>query len=313
MPIMFPYYAYYGYESGTRLHHIHQVEKVIRDAHGEGLIIDKFYLSEDKVEGIITALDNGMLFASHTLAIINNAELLNKKKDIQALVNLTVGGTTTIIFASDSDKLDNNLLSLVHRSAREHCHVLDDAQKKIWVSKYLSRKGLHIQPDALDLFLSLVAGNTLEMRHELDKALILLSTVITNKKELTSELIEHYIYHSRAESVSTLFNAYKERDFPKALEILHTLGRVKRGDETSILIRMVYHIRQLTGFGHNSATIQRHIAVCSEFEMMLRQHKPAMHHHIIQLWLYSLFFPSLALPIQNRDRRLFNVSHHRFD
>ena len=56
--------------------------------------------------------------------------------------------------------------------------------------------------------------------------------------------------------------------------------------------------------------IRRHLALCSEFELMLRQHKSALHHHIIQLWLYSLFFPSWKL--ETRDRRLFTVDHQRF-
>ena len=340
---MFPCYIYYGPEGGERLYQINQLVKSLTELHGDGLEIHKYYLSEDRAEKIISDLDNGTLFASHTLAIINNSELLTKKQDLKqfAAFTQTLGEQTTLIFTSDSDRLDKGLYSLADRRAQEQFSELDDDKKVRWVRRYLEKKQMQMQPEALELFISLVSGNTQDMEQELDKMLLLFASM-SAESTMTVELIERYIYHSREESVFTLFEAYSKGDFAGALEILNKLRSIKANEETSILIRMSYQIRQLASlsviqrtrslqkndfrnarvFGNStieqyrlalkrmdSTKIQRHLILCSEFEMMLRQHKSSLHHHIIQLWLYSLFFASWKL---KKEGKLFTVDHQRF-
>ena len=341
-------HIYYGPESGGRLYRIRQVEKSLRDIHNDRLLVRRYYLSETKLENILSDLDTGELFASHTLAIINNAELVSKKQDIQILSAFIPGHHTTLLLNSDSDRLDKSLLSLAGNRAQECFRELTDSQKEHWVNRYLEKQNFYIPPEALELFLSLVSSDTQDMKQELDKILLLfnvsnLTPDESDERVLSSELIEKYIYHSREESVFTLFAAYSEGNFAKALEILNKLRSTKANEETSILIRMGYQLRQLATlsdiqrqrrldnsdfrnarvFGSTNIAqyravlnrldhvrIRRQLVLCSEFEIMLRQHKQAIHHHIIQLWLYSLFFPSWKM--ETRDKRLFTVDHQRF-
>lgn len=342
------YYIFYGPESGARQERIREVQKGLSDVHGDGLAVNKYYLSEDSPERIISDLDNGTLFSSHTLALINNAELLSRVGDIKKFADAlpVLAKSTTLIFISDSGRLNNGLLAL---GKQESFKELTEAQKGNWVGAYLGKWKLRIEVEALDVFLSLVAGDTHSMRQELDKLLLLFLASGHGDEDpekrgpMTVDFIEQYIYHSREESVFTLFGAYTKRDFSGALEILEKLQGAGANEETGILIRMGYQIRQLATLSNvqrrhrlqssdfrnaqvygsrnidqyraalsslDTAAIRRHVLLCGEFEMMLRRHKSAFHHHIIQLWLYALFFPSWKVRAQGT--RPFGVDHQRF-
>ncbi len=330
-------YIFYGPDAGDRLERIQNLRRKLEHTYGDELFVYRYYLSEDKVAKIISNLDNGTLFAAHTFVIINNAELLSRKDDIRAFRTLLSkrDDTTTLIFSSDSDKLNRDLLALVKPKQQEKFEELTDSQKRHWIIDYLRKQHIDMDDEALELFISLVSDDIHSMKQELDKLLLFVRSELpgggTAGDEsadgtavlLTSEPVEQYIYHSREESVFTLFSAYAQQDFPKALEILNKLQGGGASQETSILSRMIYHIRQLATLGnvrdqrnlqssdfrnarvfgpHNAAlyrsalnrlstgAIQSHVLICSECEMMLRRHKSAIHRHILQLWLYNLFF-----------------------
>jgi DNA polymerase-3 subunit delta len=341
-----PVYIFYGPETGQRLEAIDSVRKGLADVHGEGLEEHKYFAGDDAAGDIISDLSNGALFASHTLAIVQNAEAISRKSDISAYADFlrNENPDVTMIFTSSETRLDKALVKLAPESARKIFWELFENQKESWVVNYLRGRNARISPEGLDLFLSLVENNTQEMAQELDK-MLLMAPEGQDSFVIDEELVENYIYHSKEESVYSLFAAYADRDFPGALEILQKLRGAKSGDETAIIIRMGYQLRQLASlsairdqrpvqaadytalrlFGKtiqgryarllsvlDTATIRRHVSSAAEFEMQLRQARGAMHGHIIQLWLYSLFFPLRGSLAGRRDTRMFSVTPNRF-
>jgi DNA polymerase-3 subunit delta len=343
---MYPVYVLYGPESGERLEAIKNIRRELVKIHGDGLDETRYYATEDTPEKVIADLSNGALFASHTMVIIQNAESISRKPDIKTYADFVNRGNAevTLVFTSEETRLDKALVSLAPEKARKIFWELFDNQKEGWVLNFLRGKGAAITPEALELFLSLVENNTQEMRQELEKILLLAPEGVADFT-IGEELVENYIYHSKEESVYSLFAAYAEGDFAGALEILQKLRGAKSGDETAILIRITYQLRQLASlsairdrrpvqpgdyaalkiFGKrnqarygmllsrkDTRTIRRHIAACAEFEMQLRQAKTVMHGHIIQMWLYALFFPLRGTLSGRKDRRLFTVNPNRF-
>jgi DNA polymerase III delta subunit len=69
----------------------------------------RLYAFESDSEAIFTLVQNGSLFAAHTLVIVNNAEALNKKADVTSLVNYikNPNQSATLVLLSD-EKQDRN-------------------------------------------------------------------------------------------------------------------------------------------------------------------------------------------------------------
>lgn len=339
-------YMFYGPESGQRVAAIQSVQKELKAVHADGLDVMKFYAVEDGIPEIIANLSNGALFSSHTLAIIQGAEGITKKTDIKQLADFAAkaGKDITLIFTSEQSKLEKGLVDIAPPEARKIFWELFDNQKAGWVSNYLRQHRTRIDQPALDLFLSLVENNTMEMQQELDKILLLCADQ-GEELRIDEDMIERYIYHSKEESIYTLFDAYVRRDFSAALDILRTLRNMKSSEETGIIIRFTYLLRQLASlsairdqrpispgdyrslriFGKrsqsqferllkilDSQSIRRQVASCGEFEMQLRRQKGALHGHISDLWLYSLMFPETRV-LPKADRRLLAVDHQRYD
>ncbi len=342
-------YCYYGPETGRRSEKIQNVAATLRTRHGDGLEILKFYITEDEVENIISGLSNGALFASHSLAIINNAELITKKRDLDALSTFAgrQGKDTTLIFVSDQTKLNAKLTNLASSQTREIFWELFENQRSGWVQQYLRKQGGSIDPQALELFLSLVPNNTQEMKQELDKILLLIQEKSDGDWRIREETVVNYIYHSREESVYSLFDAYARENFERALDILIKLCSAKNNEETAIVMRIVYLLRNLASLGAirderkiedmdynavnirgkrnravyqqllnrlDTARIRFHVLLTAETEMELRLQKSTLHPHIIRMWLYKLFY---AQPVHfdnaNQARReIFNPRRHSF-
>ncbi|AHC16629.1 DNA polymerase III subunit delta [Salinispira pacifica] len=342
---MHPCYMYYGPEHGKRQGLVNNLKSALVKNYGDALDVHKYYAGEDTPEQIISDLDNGALFASHTLALIHNAESLSRKSDIQHFEKFlkSQNPDVTLVFVSEQSRLDSKLVKLAAAEAREICWELFDNQKEGWVIQYLRKQNAGIEDDALELFLSLVGTNTQEMQQELDKILLLFDS--GEKPVISADVVESYIFHAKEESVYTLFDAYAARDFSRALEILSKLRGAKSHEETSILIRFSYLVRNLAGLQAISserrlepadftgrrilgkrnqnlyrnllsrldeATVLSHIRSCNEFEMALREQKSNLHHHLIQLWLYSLFHPVKNFFRSPRAKGMFGVDHQRF-
>lgn len=336
---------YYGPEHGKRRGLVNNLKSSLTKQHGEGLDVHKYYAGEDSPEYIISDLDNGALFASHTLALIHNAESLSRKSDIRYFDDFLKSRNphVTLVFLSEQSRLDSKLLKLAVPDAREICWELFDNQKEGWVIQYLRKQNAGIEEDALELFLSLVGTNTQEMQQELDKILLLFDS--GDQQIISAEVVESYIFHAKEESVYTLFDAYAARDFSRALEILSKLRGSKSHEETSIIIRFSYLVRNLASLQALSlqrrlepgdfaqrrilgkrnqnlyrnllsrldeTTVLSHVRSCNEFEMALREQKSNMHHHLIQLWLYTLFHPVKKFFRTQAAVGMFSVAHQRF-
>jgi DNA polymerase III delta subunit len=84
---IFPVYLYLGPENGRKKEALQELQEQITKANGEPPEKHRLYAFESDSEAILTLVQNGSLFAAHTLVIVNNAEALNKKADVTSLVN----------------------------------------------------------------------------------------------------------------------------------------------------------------------------------------------------------------------------------
>jgi DNA polymerase-3 subunit delta len=201
---------------------------------------------------------------------------------------------------------------------------LFENQKQSWVTSYFRKHHVSISADAVDLFLEVVENNTQELRHEAEK----LCTYVGPGGSVDVEDIEAFIYHSRDESVFTLFRHVCNHAFELALLSLEKL--VSSGDASPVQIvgGLVFQVRRLlalrllldndvpvtTAFERlnirgkriqaeyragaqrfTTAELERNVYLLTEYDALFRSQRPGIHRCLLDLLVYQLMFRSDGL------------------
>jgi DNA polymerase III delta subunit len=108
---LLPIYLYLGPEKGRKKEALDELEEQITQSAGEPPEKHRLYAFESDSEAILTLVQNGSLFAAHTLVVVNNAEALNKKADVTSLIQYFKNPNTsaTLVLLSDENKIETKL------------------------------------------------------------------------------------------------------------------------------------------------------------------------------------------------------------
>ncbi|KGE71871.1 DNA polymerase III subunit delta [Spirochaeta lutea] len=209
------------------------------------------------------------------------------------------------------------------KSAQKVFWEMFENQRQSWLINYIRSKGSTISTEAAELFLDLVQNNTEQMAHEADK-LILLHGISSGDGqqigEIVAEDIEQYIYHSKEENPFTIFKYVVERDFSLSLEGLQKVFAAGDSMGIGIMAGLLRQFRVLLGLKsdyprgvpsqeglkkhgvvfkrsqaifaqglRNFSLIElgRIVRLAGEYEFALREHRPAMHCHLLSLFCYQ--------------------------
>jgi DNA polymerase-3 subunit delta len=98
-----------------------------------------------------------------------------------------------------------------------------------------------LDPEALDDLLEMVENNT----EELKRACEMLNFYFSEGAHIGSEDVDHILYHSKEESVFTLFDKIAARDLEGALDIYSKLRLAAQGEIVQLLGGLLWQIRKL--------------------------------------------------------------------
>lgn len=334
-----------GPEDGLRSEELGSLRLHIRKESGGPAEEHRIYLPDGTVGDAVDLLQNGSLFASHRLVILAGAEQIRKKSDvdtIRAYCDSPPQGAT-LVLVSDALRLDSKLEKAVPSQARKVFWELFDNQKRGWLAGHFRKRNVGITDDALELFLDLVENNTQELRVEADKLCIYVST--QHRGESGGEWptadvddVETFVYHSREETVFSLYKRVVEDDFAAALEIVEKLASSGDGGPVALVGGLVFQVRKLVSLrslldnGYSFAEactrlairgkriqadyraaadrfvlaeLQRQLRTLVAYDTVFRELGSGMERTLLDLLVYQLMFRSTTLRIEEEaDGRL---------
>lgn len=327
-----------GPEEGLKSDEIESLRKKLQKTNGEAPDEHRYYLPADSIADVIDTLRNGSLFSAHRLVILAGVEQLKKKTEIEPLTAYmnSPNPDATLILLSDSIRVESRLEKSVPGSSRKVFWEMFENQKGGWVRSYFRKRKTSITDEAVDLFLEIVENNTLELRNEADK----LCTFVGPGGEVDVEEVETFIYHSREESVFTLFHHITNDSFEAALTALDKIISGATSSPIQVIGGLVFQFRRLlalrimldndldlssafsrlnirgkriqseyrTAAGKVSvAELERHIYTLTEYDALFRSSRPGIHPCLLDLMVYQLMFHSqrLVRPLGlSADKRL---------
>ncbi|MEE8441435.1 MAG: DNA polymerase III subunit delta [Spirochaetia bacterium] len=315
-----------GPEEGLKSDELDELRRRISRQHGESTDEHRFYLPDDSVSAAVDLLRNGSLFSEHRLVLVVGVEQLRKKADLAPLIDYlgSPNPDATLVLLSDAIRVDSKLEKLIPGGNRKVFWELFENQKHSWVVGFFRKRQVTITPEAIDLFLEVVENNTQELRNEADK----LCTYVGASGSVDVEEIETFIYHSREESVFTLFKHITGAAFESALTVLDKL--VSSGDAAPVQVvgGLVFQLRRLlalrllldndvpaeTAFRRlnvrgkriqaeyhagaqkfQASELETAIQLLTEYDALFRSQRPGIHKCLLDLMVYQLLFHSQRL------------------
>ncbi|MDC7226076.1 MAG: DNA polymerase III subunit delta [Spirochaetales bacterium] len=307
-----------GPEAGERTNFLKQLRNRLTDSFGEEPEQHRFYPFESTVSEIISLIKNGSLFSAWKLIIIGQADLLKKAEieEIKAYLS-NPSEDAVLIFLSDETSLKNGLGKIVPKQNQKIFWEMFENQKKGWLSGFFRNRRIEIEPDAIELLLTLVENNTADMKKECEK----LAIFFGEGASISKGEIENFFYHGKEENVFSLFNRIAAADFGGSVEILQ---KIMLGNETNtvqLLGGLMWQLRNLQGIAvelnkgesfqsacyknnirgkkaqavysealkhYSEKNLRDIIALTAEYDIKLRTARQEQREMTAQLYLYSL-------------------------
>lgn len=235
-------YLLLGPEEGQKKAYLAKIKENLVKKTGEEPESYRFYPEEKDVSEVLSIAANGSLFSPHRFVILYNVEAYkgNQQKALIAYLKKPAEDATLVLISS-KNSVDKKLDSAVPKENRKVFWELFEKDRKNWVRRYFSERNMNLEPEALEDLLEMVDSNS----EELKKACDLLFFYFQEGALITSDDVDRILYHSREESVFTLFDKIAYRDLEGALDVCAQLRQAAQGDMVGLLGGLLWQLRKL--------------------------------------------------------------------
>ncbi|MBR4823289.1 MAG: DNA polymerase III subunit delta [Spirochaetaceae bacterium] len=242
-----PLYLFTGPEAGERSDAVNELLKVYEKELGS-IDVHRFYAAETSVADVISLLMNGSLFASFRFVVLNNAEAVKKKEDIELISEWLASndGNSALVLLSDEISVEKKLENLVPKENKKIFWELFQDKKESWVRSLFQRNGFRITDDAIEAVLELCENDTASLKRECERFFV----CFEKEHVISAEDVENLLSHNREENAFTLFDAMTEQCPPaerleNSLDILQKIRLSKESDSIKIIAGLTYSYRKL--------------------------------------------------------------------
>ena len=166
---------------------------------------------------------------------------------------------TIMVISAPYEKLDERkkiTKELKRNAAIVEAKKLNEAELKAWLKERAKRIGIEIEPDALELMLTLTGTNMFMLTSELDK----LALYATDEKRINVALVEKLVSKSLEQNIFTLIEKVVQRKLDEALRIYFDL--LKQNEEPIKILallanqfRLIYQVKELSRKGYGQQQI----------------------------------------------------------
>lgn len=242
-----PVYLLLGPETGDKGQRIKDIRTELRQQTGGEPELHRFYPFETENGEMFVALDNNSLFSEHRLVILSQADELSAAQATQLVEYIGhPSSTATLLIVSNETSIASKLMSAVPKAQTEVFWEMFENKKADWVRTFFRRAGMTINNNAIDLLLDLVENNTQELKNTCSQLIVFLQADPEHQDQpVTEDDIDSYIYHSRQESVFSLFEHIACGELERALSTLQVLIRGGEGDAIPLIAGLVWQFRRL--------------------------------------------------------------------
>ena len=315
-------YLLLGPEEGEKEKFVEELKARLARERGGSLETVRAYPFDTDLVEVLAQLQNGALFSSHRLTILNNLEAVGRERDIRLLAEYCArpARQATLVLVSAETRLGERFAKLEKAIPAENRKVfweLFESQKTGWIANFFRQRGLRIDPQATRFLLDMVENNTKQLQETCES----LALFFGDKKGegIGLEEVEKILYHSKEENVFTLFNRVAQRDLASALEILQKILLSRDGESTQLLAGLLSQFRRVKLFQellrksysaeeafrrlklsskraqrvfqeaarrYSLAEVEAIVMLTAAFDMRLRGFKTNHHPALLQLFLY---------------------------
>jgi len=330
-----PLYLFTGPETGERTDAVDDLLKMYEKKLG-AVDVHKFYAAETRIPEVVSLLMNGSLFASFRFVIINNAEIIKKKEDIELISEWISSndGNSALILLSDDISIDKKLENIVPKENKKIFWELFQDKKESWIRSFFQRNGFRITDDAIESVLELCENDTASLRKECSRFFV----CFEKEHVIMPADVEDLLSHNREENAFTLFDTISEQGSPSerlenSLAILQKIRLSKEADAIKIIAGLTYSYRKLMqwfsivengisdklalksqGFGSKKSQEQYRrasrlwnrqdtmqiLALLAETDISIRSGGTVFEDTLLQMLLYSIIIKN-GLPVEKYE------------
>ncbi|MFW5800793.1 MAG: DNA polymerase III subunit delta [Spirochaeta sp.] len=238
-----PLHLLLGPEEGRKQEFLAGILKNIEKREGQSPERTSMYAGENGIGDAIALLRNGSLFHPYKVVLFHGAEAIKTADDHALLARYAQAPSQvgTLILLSQETRVSRKIESAVPKSQIKIFWELFENQKEQFVQGYMRQNGRTIDRDALEMLLETVDNSTDQLRSACDRLL----SLFPKGTSITEEHVETFMFHSKQESVFTLFHAVGKRDLEQSLEILHTLLDLQDMKPFQIVAGVSWQLRRL--------------------------------------------------------------------
>jgi DNA polymerase III subunit delta len=197
------------------------------------------YGKDNEIAAVINAAKRYPMMASHQVVIVKEAQHIRNIDDLVYYAKSPLMSTLLVINYKYKklDKRKSLYKTIVEKGLFFESNKLYDNQLPDWITVYLSRKGIKIQPEASILLTEFLGSDLGKIVNELDK----LAVIIAGKSQvITTDTIEKNIGISKEYNNFELQNALVKRDILKANRIINYFGQNQKSNPIIVTITMLF-------------------------------------------------------------------------
>ncbi|AEE17544.1 DNA polymerase III subunit delta [Treponema brennaborense] len=248
-----PVYLFTGPEFGERNDAVLNLRIQMRKRLGD---LDEytFYTADTRVADVVSLLMNESLFAAARFIVLNGAEQIKKKEDLELLdgwIRSAASGKnaagSALILVSEENSCDKKLEALIPKENKRIFWEMFDDRKEEWIRNFFKKAGYGVENDAVTTILDLVENNTEALRTECSRFFLCFDKGHT----VGASDVEQILAHNREESPFTLFDAFTDlarnpaARLEASLEILQKLRMSKDSSGVQLIAGLTYCFRRL--------------------------------------------------------------------
>ncbi len=308
-----------GPERGEKEAFIQTFLKTVRTHTKDEPEVHKLYSFERSIHDALSILRNGSLFTGSRVVIFEGVDSLKRKEELDPLLQYIRAPAPdgVLLLLSDRPSVEKKLQDALPESRKKIFWELFENQKKEWIQNFFQNNKVSISQEGIETLLELVENNTRDLRQVCQQ----LTDFFQKKGKILPEDIEQFLYHSKQETVFSLFERILERRLEASLEILHKLLLEGEIQAVGILISLTYQLRTLRDYlrlrnqnysaqeacgklrilgkrtqrayaaGEKNYSLQESeqmVGLCADFDEYLRAYRTDYHSILLELFLYGL-------------------------
>jgi DNA polymerase-3 subunit delta len=231
-----------GPEEGEKRRHLQKYLRQAGSTYKEAPEVHRFYAFQTEMIDVVSLLRNLSLFARFKVAIVYNAEAIQKQQEVDRLLDYcSHPAEDTALFLLSNQVRLGRLEKAVEPKQRIIFWEMFENKKLDWVRTFFRRRRISIDPDAAAFLLEMVQNNTRELDQECSR----LAFFFGEGARLTVDTLASYIYHSKEENVFTLFESVAARDLESSQEKLAKILLSRESDPVGLLNGILWQVRKL--------------------------------------------------------------------